>query len=456
MDKSSSALAIKEKAFKLAESGQTALALKLISEYSSTTAAESRIVGHSQAEILILAGKPEQALEILLAVQKEHGDHVALLGEIAMCYYILSDFRNWKFTFEDMKKSYVENKDILVFERRIMAELNIAKFTEEDGEVALAAASYLRIMKELNQRHDSKRFFRAISQALRVLATFRMSSQLSEVYREMISIAEKQIGLNAYVDVQQALLLSELVLVGPTSASSRLIEILNNKDISILDKQTLYYDFLEEHLLRGFEIEEQIKAYDSNFKDLNVFETEIRRLTFSTTAEINIADLTAFSRQMPLACYIRLLGVFIANAQTPQVLAELRSQFKLVISSLHSESQQLWISRYKKYFVANDEIEIIYDSRNKTLKFGSKAANLSRRSGFQGLVELFNSSSSLETQTVIQKLWNVDFDPNYYKSLRMTVHRLNEVIFELTGIPKAIEINKQKLEVKGKMVFKIV
>jgi len=456
VDKSSAALELKQKAFTIAENGKAEEALKLVLDYPASTAAEKRILGHSLAEIHILIGNTRQALEILLQTQKNHGEHVSLLGEIAMCYYILSDFRNWKFAFEDMKRAYATHKDILTFDRRIMAEFTLAKFIEEDGDVATAAARYLRIMKEMNERHDSKRFFRAIAQALRVLATFRMSSQLSDVYLQMIGINEKQIGLNSYIDVQQSLLLAELALVGPQSASSRLMEILQNKDICMTDKQTLYFDFLEEHLLRGFELSQEVKSFSSGFTDLNDFEREIHRLIFSDQSQIDIGYLTTLSRKMPLACYLRTLGAFLAKAHTPSLQAELRSQFKLVISTLNPESQQLWISRYKNLFLAADEIEILYDSGNKTLQFGGKSADLSRRSGFQGLLELFSSASSLETETAIQKLWNVEFDPTYYKSLRMTVHRLNEVLFELSGIPKAIEINKQKLEIKGKIIFKIV
>lgn len=456
VDKFSTALTIKEKVYKLAEIGQTDLALKLISDYVSSTITEDRILGHSQAEILMISGKTKEALEILLSTQKRYGNHVALLTDITICYYTLSDFKNWKFAFNDLKKAYFENKDILTFERRIMAELNIAKFTEEDGDIATAATNYLRIMKEMNERHDMPRFYRSISQALRVLATFRITGQLAEIYRQMISVGKTQVGLVAHVDVQQALLISELVLIGPQSASSRLIEVLKNDSISIIDKQILYYDFIEEHLLHGFDIEDQIISYATNFRELNAFEHEIQKIAFINNYKTELIHLTQLSTQLPLSSFIRILGVHLARSKNSKFTTELRSQFKLLISTLNSESQQYWISRYKKFFLANEELQISYDSRSKILSYNNNTTDLSRRSGFQGVIELFNVSNSLETETVIRKLWNVSFDPNYYKSLRMTVHRLNEIIFNLTGIPKAIEINKQKLEIKGKITFKVI
>lgn len=455
MSKLATALSTKRQAYKFAEKGEVGAALKLISEYSSESPAESRIIEHSRAEVLMFMGKTSEALQSLLETKRNFGDHVSLLMDIVICYYALSDFKNWKFAFEDLKSAFSQHKDVLDFERRIMVELNIAKFTEEDGDVATAAESYLRLMKEIKERHDLPKFYRIEAQALRILSTFHTSGQLSEIYRRMISVGEQEVGLNAHFDVQQGLLLSELALVGPQSASRRLLDILKNSNISLGDKKVLYFDFMEEQLLHKFESSEELLSYNTQFKDLNCFELEIQKLGSSKYKNVEIDHICSLSHRMPLSSYLRLIGVYLSQVTDSGLTTELRMQFKLIISSLSSGSQLMWISRYKKYFLAKEEIELHLDCKNKILSCGQKSCDISRRTGFQGVIELLSQDSAVSTEAVILKIWNKPFDQTYYKSLRTTIYRLNEVIFKLSGIPRAVEINKQHLEIKGKIGFSV-
>ncbi len=448
------ALAVKESVYSLAESGQTTMALASLLKHESNDLVESRILSHSRAEILMMEGKTKQALEVLLLAKQKCGSHVSLLTDIVICYYALSDFKRWRFALEELKSEFIKCKDILIFERRAMAELHIAKFSEEDGEVALANETYSRLTREMSEQQDMGRFYRVLSQNLRVLATFRINSSLFETYRQMISISGAQVGLSSNIDVQQALLLAELQLVGPKSAQARLNEIINNRDIALIDIQIIYYDFLEEYLLHYLEIDDSIKSYDSLFKRTNPFESAIRKLAFDSEKLINFKDLVELSTQLPISNYLRILGAYLTKVSDEKILIEIRKQMRLIILSLSSDSQQYWLSRYRKMLNPSSNIEVRYDNKVKSLQYNGKSSSLAKRAAFQDLIEMFFDNHSLGTEEVISRVWNIPtFDPIFFERLRITIRRFNELIFELTGIPKAVEIKKHQISLNKSIVF---
>jgi len=62
---------------------------------------------------------------------------------------------------------------------------------------------------------------------------------------------KKNTSTYTYIEIQHALMLAEISLLGLLHAQNRLLEMLNNSKISIMDKNLLLYDFLEEALIRG-------------------------------------------------------------------------------------------------------------------------------------------------------------------------------------------------------------
>ncbi|OQW46976.1 MAG: hypothetical protein A4S09_16155 [Proteobacteria bacterium SG_bin7] len=453
---SNQAIDLKNEAFRLAERGQHKKAFTLIQNFQPQSDVEGRILAHSEAEILMLLGRFSEALGLLLQAKETYGEHVALLTDIAICYYSLNDFKNWKFAFEDMKVSYETHKDYLVFERRAMAELNLAKFLEEDGEVSMAANMYLSLMRKMEERQDIARFYRVMSQAIRVMSSFRMSGSLASTYQRMVTIGKATINLHASIDVQHALLLSELTLMGPENAAARLLALLRTDSISLYDKQLIYFDYLEECLVQGFSISKKLIPFLSLFKELNYFEREIYKIVIKKDETVDFERLVELSQSIPLSSYIRVLGAYLTKTKDPQVANELRNQMRIITSSLSQDSQNLWISRYKTQLVSPTETVLVYDSTKKNISFGNKIENLARRDAFVVLVQLLSRGHEVETEKAVACIWNTTFDQSYYRSLRMTVHRLNKAIFELTGIPKVLQINKQYISCNGDIQFKVV
>jgi len=293
-----------------------------------------------------------------------------------------------------------------------------------------------------------------MAQAMRVMSTFRLSGMLANTYRRMISVGSADINLHADVDVQHALLLSELTLAGAKNATNRLIEILNNEHISEVDKQLIFYDFLEELLLQNHRIDKRLFKF-MKFAQLNLYEKEIHRIALSGENKTDFRNLIALSRTLPVTCYIRALGLNLAVSKDTSDTNELRNLLKVILDSLTPESQQLWLSRYHSILIINEDISINFNQASKILFFGTKSIDIARRSGFLEIMEALSISKQVTTESLIQKIWLVDFDSIYYRSLRMTIHRLNEVLFELVGTPKMIEINKHTVTLKGRASIKI-
>lgn len=444
---------LKNEAFRLAERGQHKKALTLIKNFQPQSTVEGRILAHSEAEILMLLGRMSEALDLLLQAKETYGSHIALLTDIAICYYSLNDFKNWKFAFEEMKASYEIHKDFLVFERRAMAELNLAKFYEEDGEVSIAANMYLSLMRNMEERQDIARFYRVMSQAIRVMSSFRMSANLAITYQRMMSIGQTSINLHASIDVQHALLLSELTLMGPQNAAARLLALLRTDSISLYDKQLIYFDYLEECLVQGFSVSNKLIPFLTLFKDLNGFEKEIFKLVIKKDETVNFENLVELSQNLSLSSYIRILGAYLTKTRDAAIAAELRNQMRIITSSLGLESQTLWLSRYKNQLAPVNETVLVYESVKKNLSFGNKVEDLSRRPAFIALIDLLRRGREVDTEKAIASIWNTSFDQSFYRSLRMTVHRFNKLVFTLTGIPKVLEINKQIISLNGDIVI---
>jgi hypothetical protein len=312
---------------------------------------------------------------------------------------------------------------------------------------------YLTLMRQMEERKDIARFYRVMSQAIRVMSTFRMSGTLATTYQRMMSVGVSTINLRASIDVQHALLLSELTLMGPQNAGSRLLALLRTDSMSLYDKQLVYFDFLEECLVQGFSISEKLIPFATLFKEMNGFEQEIYKLVIKKDVTVNFEKLVELSQTIPLASYIRILGAYLTKTKDADTAAELRNQLKIITSSLSVDSQNLWLARYNTQLAPATKTELVYDVTKKIFCFGNKVESLSRREAFATLIELLSQSRDVDTEKVIASIWNVSFDQSYYRSLRMTVHRLNKMIFELTGIPKVIEINKQTVSIKGDIVF---
>lgn len=448
------AIDLKNEAFRLAERGQHKKALTLIQNFQPQSNVEGRILAHSEAEILMLLGRMSDALGLLLQAKETYGEHIALLTDIAICYYSLNDFKNWKLAFEDLKASYETHKDFLIFERRAMAELNLAKFYEEDGEVSIAASMYLSLMRKMEERQDIARFYRVMSQAIRVMSSFRMSANLASTYQRMMSIGQATINLHASIDVQHALLLSELTLMGPQNAAARLLALLRTDSISVYDKKLIYFDFLEECLVQGFSISNKLIPFLSLFKELNGFEKEIFKIVIKKDETVNFENLIELSQNMPLSSYIRILGAYLTKTKDAAVATELRNQMRIITSSLSQDSQNLWLARYKNQLAPASKTVLIFDAIKKTLLFENKIEDLSRRPAFVVLIDLLSQKREVETEKAIACIWNASFDQAFYRSLRMTVHRLNKTVFGLTGIPKVLEINKQIISLNGDIAFR--
>jgi CHAD domain-containing protein len=66
------------------------------------------------------------------------------------------------------------------------------------------------------------------------------------------------------------------------------------------------------------------------------------------------------------------------------------------------------------------------------------------------------TEKQVDVDTLIKKLWQADFSPEHLHRLRMAVHRLNHLLFELSAVPRVIEMSADQVAVKASIEIQAV
>jgi hypothetical protein len=441
-----------KEAFELATQGQHDNALTVINDYQTTSDVERRIVGHTIAQIYMIKGDFNEAVRILIATRRAFGDNLCLLADIVYCYYGLSDFKRWTDSFNELKSEFSLHGDFLIPDHKASLQLTIAKFLEEEGRIKESMDAYAFILETVDEQTNSTRFYRVLCQSFRALATFGGKSSLAQSYAILEMINANNVDRHGDIDVQQCLLLGEIGLLGVEVAYKRLDEILRSKTISKADKQLLFYDFVEECLARNLQLPAQLNEYLGELRDLNAYEQCLHEIAFLNSDSYLTNRLHRLAGQMSFSCYLRLLGVSLARKTRTEAGPEIKRKFKLAIDTLDIPSRNLWIQRYMQ-FLAPSNNEIHFDQETGELTFENRKINITKKEQVMKLLPLCKSET-ITMADLFTQLGKDNYEDNDYRSLRMVIHRLNKVLFELTGTPKLIEIGKQEVRIKFRLVIK--
>ncbi|MCB0361457.1 MAG: hypothetical protein KDD35_01965, partial [Bdellovibrionales bacterium] len=130
-----------------------------------------------------------------------------------------------------------------------------------------------------------------------------------------------------------------------------------------------------------------------------------------------------------------------------------KNKINLILSSLPIEAKSFWLFRMKPYLDSEDFI-IRFNKEARSLRFQCKEVDLSRKKGMLLLLEAMIDGPRKSIDEVIRVLWNCDYSPENYHRLRMTVHRLNQILYKLTSIPKVLEISADYLSLKPSIYLK--
>ncbi|MBK8202733.1 MAG: hypothetical protein IPK68_10590 [Bdellovibrionales bacterium] len=441
----------------LIQSGDLELATKCIEYFEPNSLSERRLKEHLRGLIYEYSGNLEKAYSSYLLALEKYGENVNLIRDLASACYQLDLITKWRFYHQMLRRSLTELGDTLSVESRISCTLQVGKYMEEDGDLSGGLAVYeecFEFVKSVrNQEERRLLYLRTLPQIVRLKSHFNHTEKMGFYYSELISINRSDCPKPLDTEVQHSLMLAEIYLVGINHAWARAQTLLEDSSLLESDRRLIYFDFLEEMLIRGECITDGMRSFQQLCLLANSFETEISVLAFNPESARDLAELSGLASVLSWSCYLRILILYFGRTQEGVLIDELRNKINLILSSLPSaEAKGFWLNRMKPYLGAGDLV-INFSRDARTVIFQNKEVDLSRKKGMLILLDVMTDESEKSVDEMIRLLWNCDYSPENYHRLRMTVHRLNQVLYDLTAIPKVFEISADRLTVKPSVIL---
>lgn len=435
----------------LIQRGELAEATRGINSYPAQTQVEKRILEHLRGLVAEFSGDLETAYHTYLKALEKYGENIKLLGDLASACYQLDLMAKWRFYHQKVLKNLTELDDYLSLESRVVCGLGAGKNMEEDGDLAGAMNLYEQCftlsqgVEDFETRQNL--YLRVLPQLVRLRSQFNHADKLGLYYTELISLQRGDYPKHLDVEVQHSLVLAEISLIGPHHAWARARLALEDKNFLESDRRLIYFDFLEEMLIRGFVIEEEMKAYQELVGSADSFEQEIALLAFAPNSRRDLGELADLASALSWSCYLRILILYFGSTGNERLAEELRNKINLILSALGPQSKAYWLNRMRPYMASGDLV-INFSREKRTIAFQNKELDLSRKKGMLLLLEAMTENSEKSVDDVISLLWSDQYSPENYHRLRMTVHRLNQLLYDLTAIPKVLEVSADRVSVK--------
>ncbi|HMN68211.1 MAG TPA: hypothetical protein PKC28_06695, partial [Bdellovibrionales bacterium] len=393
--------------------------------------------------IVFNRGQINDARARMQTAYENFGENVNLLRDLMVCQYHLQDMMGFRENLERLQTRLVELEAELSEQSLLECEMMIGKFLEEEGRLAPARDFYQRF---LNRAKKPAHRVRGLIQLARWQALYEPGAELSAYYRELISVPETGITRDLHVELEHSLMLIEMRLIGADHAWQR-IEGLKGK-VDDLDHRTLIFDFIEGVLAQDLDLNLAVIKSVNGFKELAPAEKFLAALIQDSLEPAQlIQELTLLSTKLLWAPYLRLLSLTANRESSPAVRQELHRKIQLIVHSLDPESQRLWTERLKQV-LQTPEIKIDFSSRQRRLAVHGKLVDLSKKKIGLNLLEGLVERSTMTVEEAIQLLWQTSFTPEHYHRLRMSVHRLNQLVHEAAGLGKIVEVDSQTVRLR--------
>ncbi|NJL26212.1 MAG: hypothetical protein HC902_14360 [Calothrix sp. SM1_5_4] len=355
-----------------------------------------------------------------------------LLRDLIVCQYHMNDMLGFRSNLNRLELLLLEKEPLLSPRSLVECELMLGKLLEEEARLAPALLYYERA---LSRSFKAEHRARALIQKARWKALYEPSAELSGLYRELISLPTERMTQDLHVELEHSLMLIELRLIGCDHAWSRIERL--KPCLCDMDHRLLVFDYVEGALVQEFSLSPAVLASLDEFDVLDPYEEFLRRMvqeSLEHTEKIRV--LTALAPKLPWASYLRLLCVTANLESHASAKEELNRKIQLIIRGLDSRSQELWSQRLKQALQA-PEVRIDLSMRRRSISVAGKKVDLSKKKIALQLLGGLLGKSCLSVDEAINLLWQSSFTPEHYHRLRMSAHRLNTLIHEITGLAKS-------------------
>lgn len=425
----------------LLSEGQINEVFEVTANYTEADLSQKRIMLHFIGLAHVYSGHLNKAKLNLLTAIKEGGENIGLIRDLACVYYQLGEIDLWRHTYKQLQQTLHEQDQMLSLESKVSSSLILAKFLEEEGQVAQALETFENCLAQSRtHKYSSEIYLQCLCQVVRLKSQFKSGPNLGALYSELISQRPQNLSVDLKTEWQHALMLAEISLIGVGHAWARVIDILESPMVACADRRLIFFDFVEELLVRGLALPTGLENHIPNMEGADLFEREVYRLAFEPQAKRSIAELSGLAAELSWAGYLRLLILYMAVEQNANKSDELQNKIQLILGAVSLESRPFWLNRMRP-FLPNKELKLEYSPRHRILIYKGKRIDLSRKRGMMIVLESLATQSRWSVESMIERVWATDYSPEHYHRLRMTVHRLNQLIFEITAYQKSIEIN---------------
>lgn len=436
--------------------GNFSTALEEIEKFQPENLHERRIMLHRKAQALIHLGDLESAKSSLLMAQKHCGENIAILIDLAMLYYQTGEVFQWRSAVADLRARYHAVETRLSPKTKIQTLIAIGKFLEEDGHLSEAARHFGDAVYFAQHSHQLNLRIFGLIQQIRVEALYIRSPELADLYKQLLTSDARGLSWDLSVEREHTLMLAELELIGPIHSWSRVQLLLDDGRLSVADRRLIITDYVAECLLRQIPLSEEIRSACLALTSGDAFETEIQSLLkLGESSFLQLQRLNTLAVETSWASHLRLLTIHHQCSTDPQLKAELASKLALLLGTLDPYSRQHWMRRIQRE-VFTDELKIQVNRQSRQVLFQSKELDLSRKRTLFSLLTLLCEKREAAVDDLIRWIWNSDFSPEHLHRLRMSVHRLNQLIFELSAIPRAFEMTSERIGIRPSLTIEAV
>lgn len=415
------------------------------------TVAEKRMTAHFTALAALARGHVHRAKELILQAQRDFGDNVNLYRDLAVCHYHLQDMLSFRACLDQLERMLVEQEAHLSQRSFIECELMLGKFLEEEAKLSPALIFYERALLRAQNPHQR---LRVLLQKARWLALYEPVAELSDLYRELISIPAETVSRDLFIEFEHSLMLIELRLIGSDHAWQRCLRL--SPEVEEIDRRLITFDFIEGCFAQDLAIPPLVLTMINQFKHFDPYEEYLKKLVQGVLeGGQKIQELNRLAAKLPWASYLRLLCL-TANMELQQTSkAELHRKIQLIIRGLDSKSQTLWNNRLKQA-LQSPEIRVEFSPRSRAVTVAGKTVDLSKKKIGLQILAILMKNPTLTVDRFIDHLWQTSFSPEHYHRLRMSIHRLNSLINESSGLGKIIEVDSQEVRLRPEVKLRPV
>ncbi len=406
---------------------------------------------HDFAKNFLMDGKFKDAIRILKEARQQHGDHIALLADLAVCHYLDGRMIEWKNYLDQTAESFAENESFLSRDTKFASTLVLGKFREEEGRIDQALQLYDKLLTSLDMQRDGEYYAIGLAQLLRLGVQFDLDRPLAEYYNTLCRLVDIESNSEDRVDILHACMLAELSIVGAQAALDRLEQILELPDVLEAEKSLAYFDLLEAFLrLNARHLPDRMAALLTKVQALDVYEKTLEQMAFSPeelSSNVNLAPGLSTANSLRLQSLI-----FFFETSTERQI-EIRRRIVFILSGLGETAEKIW-RKYLRHTLQDKHVALELCEKTENLRVGNCVLSLRRKRNMQKLLSAMLEKQELDVDSVTQLVWDAEYNESYYHRLRMLGRRLNELLYTNFGVEKAIIVDSDRVAINESIRIK--